>query len=191
MATSDAQHRDNSQPCPARLVGTRRCGGRTVRQIFADGAARPPYLRDKEDFLRVRVLYFGPGREAADIHVTRIRSVWTRDEAGLVRHRNPVRQIAFGRLVHGGRGRLRRRFHRRSLGWRRAGIGIVRLRRGRILRGRRRGGILRRRSTRGTDRRFVFTGRKESKGTEKKKRERKFHKRFRRQSIRCNSMLGC
>ena len=128
----------------------------------------------QKDFLGVRILDLGPWRKTADVDVTRIWRVRTGDESRLIWNWNPVRQVALGRFVDGCGGRLRRRFRRGCFGWRRAGVRIVRLRRRRILRGRSRvfGWPL----TRRMDWRLILASGKESKGTEKQKRMRKFHK---------------
>src|SRR5258705_8348647 len=44
--------------------------------------------RNKKNLVRVGVFHFGARRETADINVTLIRSVRTRNEAGFIRHGN-------------------------------------------------------------------------------------------------------
>ena len=56
--------------------------GLFVREIFP--------LGNEENFVRVRVLNFGAGRKTAYIDIPLIRSIRTRDKAGLVRNRNAV-----------------------------------------------------------------------------------------------------
>src|SRR3989440_4699806 len=131
---------------------------------------------NEEDFLRVRVLDLGPRRETADIYVTRIRRVRARHKTGLVRNGNPVGQIAFRRLVHGRSRRLRRSFRRVTHRRRRTSVRVVGLLRRRIRR-RSRGRITRWMPSRANGRLVLACG-KQSKSTEQRQRERKFHKRF-------------
>lgn len=175
----DGQHRRIR-----RLVQCRRLQGlATVEPSGTRAQFAAPQMPEQEtgfasghqkDFLGVRILDLGAWRETADVDVTRIGRVRTGDESRLIWNWNPVRQIALRRFVDGCGGRLRRRFGRGCFRWRRAGVRIVRLRWRRILRGRSRvfGWPL----TWRMDWRLIFAGGKESKGTEKQKRMRKFHK---------------
>jgi len=54
-------------------------------------------LRHEKDFVRVGVFYFGARRKPANIDVALIRRVRAGHKSGLIRNRNTVRQIAFGR----------------------------------------------------------------------------------------------
>src|SRR5205823_1106490 len=72
---SDAQHRDNSEACPAPL-----------RSLSHNQDGYASASGNEEDFLRVGVFDLGPWWETADIHVTGIRRVRARDKTGLVRN---------------------------------------------------------------------------------------------------------
>src|SRR4051812_17922444 len=136
----------------------------------------PTRLGHQKDFLSVRVLNFGSGRKSADINITGIGSVRTRDKAGFVRHRNSIGNVALGRLNYSsGSGWLRCGFLDRGFGRRRTGVLIVGLRRWWVLRRRRRR-IFGWAVTRRADRRLILARGKKSKGPEKKKRKRKVHK---------------
>jgi hypothetical protein len=183
----DGQHRENPPTCPvshskAPPATNERLGARGIAQGAPLNCRnkRPPspqtVLGHQKDFLSVRILDFGSWRKSAHVNVTRIRSVRACDKAGFIRNGNPVGNVALGRFNHsGGSRRLRGRFLDSGFGRRRAGVLIVGLRRRRILRwssGRVFGWAM----TRRANRRLIFAGGKKSKGTEKKKRKRKFHK---------------
>lgn len=80
-------------------------------------------LGDEKDLVCIGIAHLGSRREPTHIHVTLIRSIRTGDEPWFVRHRNPVRNIAFGLLDRGsccGDFWRRRRLHRGVI-WRRRG----------------------------------------------------------------------
>src|SRR5437868_251834 len=85
-------------------------------------------LRYEKDFVRVGIFYFGARRKPTNVDVALIRCVRTGHKSRLIRNRNTVRQIAFGRpRCRRSRGFWRRVFFRR-LRWRRRLVWIVGLR---------------------------------------------------------------
>src|SRR5690349_8684379 len=84
-----------------------------------------PTLWDKKDFVRVGIFYFGARRKPADIDVALIRRVRAGHKSRLVRNRNAIREITFGRpRCRRSRG-LWRRVLFRGLRWRRRLVWIV------------------------------------------------------------------
>ena len=139
-------------------------------------------LRHEKDFSGVGIFHFGPRREAADVDVTLIWRIRTGDKTSLARHRNSIRDVAFGRFGLRGSscGRLRWRFlPRHSIRRRRrSAVRIVRLRFRWVFTLNRRLLIASYAMAGRPNRRLVFACGKKKECTEKGKRELKFHKSF-------------
>ena len=78
-------------------------------QLRVFGRRRSISLGNEEDLIRIGITHFGSRRETTDIDVALIGSVRAGDEAGFVRHRNPVGNVPSGLLDRAGR---RRNFRR-------------------------------------------------------------------------------
>jgi hypothetical protein len=108
-------------------IGTRmrRSGGRPPCPSAAPIARNFPTLWDKKDFVRVGIFYFGARRKPADIDVALIRRVRAGHKSRLIRNRNAIGEITFGRpRCRRSRG-LWRRVLFRGLRWRRRLVWIV------------------------------------------------------------------
>src|SRR5689334_12887308 len=98
----------------------------TIRSSRARAeGSRCETLRHKKDFVGVGIFYFGAGRKSADIDVALIRRVRAGHKSRLIRNRDAIREIAFGRSrCRRSRG-LWRRVLFRGLRWRRRLVWIV------------------------------------------------------------------
>lgn len=100
-------------------------GGRPPKPPVKPIAQNFPTLWDKEDFVRVGIFYFGARRKPADVDVALIRRVRAGHKSRLIRNRNAIREVAFGRPRCRRSRSLWWRVLFRGLRWRRRLVGIV------------------------------------------------------------------